>query len=94
MSSSALWITTVPLVSLEAASMLQPKTAILAFSTCLTAPSASRCTTTPRTIWLSLSVPPMSFVTRTLSTLTLAGLGAEGMTLRHASATRPASSDS
>ena len=85
-------MTTVPLVSDEAASMLQPKTAILAFSTCFTEPSASRCTTTPRMIWLSLSVPPISFVTRTLSTATLAAFGAEGMTDRQASVTSPASS--
>lgn len=51
------------------------------FSTCLTEPSESRCTTTPLMIWESDTVPPISFATRTLSTEIDAFLVAGGMTV-------------
>ena len=94
LSSSAFLMTTTPLVSGADASMLQPKTAILALVTCLMAESASRWMTTPRTTCESLTDPPMSFATRTLSTDTDARLSFGGIVESTASATSPASSSS
>ena len=94
LSSSAFLITTTPFVSGALASMLQPKTATLAFATCLTDESESRCTTTPRTTCESDTEPPMSLATRTLSTTTAARLPCGGIVASTASATSPASSSS
>mmetsp|Transcript_4789 Transcript_4789/g.17394 ORF Transcript_4789/g.17394 Transcript_4789/m.17394 type:complete len:249 (+) Transcript_4789:908-1654(+) len=92
MSSSASLSTPAAFVSVSDASTAPPYTAILAFSTCFTAPCASRSTTTPLTTCESPMVAPTSFATRTLSTLIEGRLG--GIVDTQASATSGASRSS
>mmetsp|Transcript_62271 Transcript_62271/g.147528 ORF Transcript_62271/g.147528 Transcript_62271/m.147528 type:complete len:219 (-) Transcript_62271:269-925(-) len=86
-SSSAVLRSTVPLVSVDDASMPQVNTATLHPVACLITPSESRARTNPLTTVDSVTVEPMILVTRTLSVLKNFGL--DGHTSMHAFATSP-----